>query len=169
MASINNRIFLAGQFRAIEQSVAATNILPGMLIQTSASTTVSGVVTTNTVTPHSTAGGFAAGIFAIEDALQGRTVTDTYYKGGTVGTPTDNGQVLGDMVQIIAPYPGAVIMALLLAGTHYTVGMQLISDGAGRLKQTTGSPSMIIGEIVDDIDLSASGALNTLGKIRIWQ
>ena len=145
---MNNKIFLTGQFRLIELPLGATTINPGHLIEEYANGTV------GTVRPHSTAGGFAERLFAQEDALQGLE-TDTNYT------------TAGQMVSIVAVVPGGRVLALLKAGTHYTCGMKLISNGDGRLEQTTGSPSQIIAVVDVDIDLSAGGAVDTLSPVRV--
>lgn len=145
---MNNKVLLIGPFRRVEMPAVGV-VVPGSLIEQ-----VAGTATTGAVQPHSTAGGFGETLFAEEDALQGRTIADNY--------------ALGEIVTCCSVTPGTLVNALLLAGSNYTVGTKLISDGAGRLKPTTGSPSKIFGIIVEAIDLSASGAVNTLGKMRCW-
>jgi hypothetical protein len=136
------KIMLAGQFRQIELTADGA-ISPGMLLEASATG----------CTPHATSVGFAERMFAMEDALQGDTVDDDY--------------AADDPVQIALPVPGALVMAMLKAGTNYTKGTQLFSYGDGTLRATTGTPKQLIAIVVDAIDLSASGAVDTLTKVRV--
>jgi hypothetical protein len=156
---INNKIHQRGMFVKVEIP-AAGNIYPGMLVQQNAT----GVVA------HSTAGGFAEKMFAQEDALQGATTqgfpdrqTGTYSPYSVAG----QGGLGPDPVPIAIESPGSLTLALLKAGTHYTIGMKVISDGAGRMEASTGSPVADIGVITVDIDLSGSGAVDTLSQIRV--
>lgn len=137
------KIHLSGSWRAHELPAAGT-LKPGMLVQENSS---------GNVEAHSTAGGFAERMFVQEDALQGKTISDTY--------------AAGDRVSLAIEQRGSMIQALLLAGSNYTVGTKLISDSAGRLKPTTGTPDDTIGIVITALDLSASGAVDTLGEISV--
>lgn len=163
--SINNRIHMRGEFTAVEHN-ASEKILPGMLIEMIASSTVNSVVTPATVRKAATinaTGGM--NMYALEDALQGRTVTDSYLPGGSVGGTTDNGQNVGDPVQAAIEIAGNIVNALLLAGANYTIGTKLGSHGDGKLY--TYSSGKIYAEVLDATDLSASGALDTLVRCRV--
>lgn len=158
-----NKIFLAGHYRAVEAPAAGT-IFPGFLIEQAAAG----------VQAHSTAGGFAEKMVALEDALQGGTVQG-YWGINQTGTSTATGYTVAgllaqgpDQVQIGIVTSGALVNMVLLAGSNYTVGTKLISDGAGHLKPTTGTPSQIIAVIVQNynIDLSPGGSVNTLNPVR---
>jgi hypothetical protein len=164
---MNNKIFLAGCFRAVEAPAAAT-IFPGTLLQQNASGFI----------PHGTAGGWAEKLVAFEDALQGGTILG-YYGLYQLGNSAPVGYTVAgvngqgpDLVQAGIMQSGALCLMLLLAGYNYTVGTQLISDGAGHLKPTTGTPAQIIAVIpgvsagLPALNLSASGAVNTLGAVR---
>lgn len=162
--SINNKIHQRGVYTAVEQN-AASKILPGMLCETIASSTVNGVVTPATVQAHSTINGAAGeNWYALEDALQGRTTADTYLPGGSVGGTTDNGTNIGDPVQGAIQVPGNMGLALLLAGTHYTVGLKLGSHGDGKLY--TYASGKVFAIVLDDTDLSPSGSLDKLVSVR---
>jgi hypothetical protein len=160
---MNNKVFLAGTFRAISLPAAAT-IFPAMLIEAVA----------GGVQPHSTAGGFAEKMVAVEDALQGGTIQGYWGLGQPAGNGPTGYTVAGllgfgpDMVQINIMQSGNLVNMILLAGYNYTVGLKLISDGAGHLKPTTGSPSQIIATIPFGygVNLSASGAVNTINPVR---
>jgi hypothetical protein len=139
---MNNKIHQRGRFEAIELP-AASAISPGMLVEETSA---------GKLQPHSTAGGFGEVIVAQEDALQGRIVTDAY--------------AADEPVNAYIYQRGCIGMAVLLAGSNYTVGTKLISDGAGRLKPTTGSPTKHFATVITALDLSASGAASTLGQVR---
>lgn len=164
---MNNKIFLAGCFRAVEAPAAAT-IFPGTLLQQNASGFI----------PHGTAGGWAEKLVAFEDALQGGTVQGYWGLGQLSGGAATGYTVAGllgqgpDPVQAGIMQSGSICLMILLAGYNYPVGTQLISDGAGHLKPTTGTPAQIIAVIpgisagLPALNLSASGAVNTLGAVR---
>jgi hypothetical protein len=164
---MNNKILLRGCFVAVEGPAAAT-IFPGQLLQQAA----------NGLILHATAGGWAEKLVAFEDALQGGTVQG-YWGLGQVGGAAATGYTVAglfgqgpDPVQCGVVQPGAMCLMQLLAGYNYPVGTFLISDGAGHLKPTTGTPAQIIAVIpsvsagLPALNLSASGAVNTLGAVR---
>lgn len=141
--TINNMIHLQGERRVVEYPANAA-ITPGMLVE---------VISTKKVQKHATAGGEGENAFATEDALRGKTVADDYAED--------------DVVTVSIEQPGSIVNALLLAGSNYTVGTLLISAGDGTLKPTTGTPAKTFAVVVEAVDLSASAAVNTLGRVRI--
>lgn len=161
---MNNKVFLAGHYRAIEAPAAGT-IFPGMLIEQAATG----------VQAHSTAAGSFEKMVALEDALQGGTIQG-YWGLNQTGTSTATGYTVAgllaqgpDMVQIAIVQPGAICNMILLAGFNYTVGTKVISDGAGHLKPVvTAATDRVVGVIPQNyaINLSASAAVNTLNPVR---
>jgi len=147
---MSNTIQLKGGFRA-EEAVASGTVTPGMLLeQTSAAAA--------TVKAHATEGGFAERAFAVEDALQGKTVSDNY---------ATTAHVFFHLVE-----PGAVVNALIAAGEDISIGDKLISDAAGALiaegsKASSTDVKQIIAVAVEAIDLSATGAVATLAAVRV--
>ena len=106
-----NQIHLSGEF-VREEGLASGTITPGMLVeQTSA--------TAPTFRAHATEGGFAERAFAVEDALQGKTVTDNY------ATTT--------RVSVNVYAPGARVNALVAGGSHVSIGEHLTSGADGML------------------------------------
>src|SRR5687768_8197341 len=97
-----------------EEARASGIVKPGMLIKE-----VSG----GTVTFHSTAGGAAAPKFAVEDALQGKTVRDAY--------------AVGDLVFIDEAKSGDEMAVILKAGQTVVEGGGLESAGDGTLRAVT--------------------------------
>ena len=144
------RIHSKGEYRQ-EEAYASGTITPGMLIELDSS---------GYVKAHATEGGYGERAFAVEDALQGKTVSDNY----TTTNP--------DLVTYILPTKGACVNALLKAGYNYTIGTELISAGDGTLipngQESSGvTVKEIIAEVTEASDLSASGASNTLSEVRI--
>lgn len=94
---------------------------------------------------HATAGGFGEMMVAIEDALQGKLITDAYASG--------------DLVRYYQPRSGEKFMARLAAGATAVVkGDLLISSGDGTLKKTTGSPTQLYAVAEESVDNSAGGS-----------
>jgi hypothetical protein len=124
-----------------EEFVAATAILPGMLVeQTPAAATVR---------VHSTSSGPAIPMFAIEDALQGKGIDDAY--------------ATGDEVRVWIPGRGDKVYAMIADEENIAIGDRLVSDGAGRLKKHTDAKgdsgtyiyyNEIVGWALEALDLS---------------
>lgn len=126
-----------------EEGVADGTITPGMLIQLDAA---------GHVVPHNTATGPAEYAFALEDALQGRTIADNY--------------VSGELVQIGQQQPGDVIYAWLRAGETVTPADFLTSDGTGRLKKASGTHTRLSVPL-ETLDLTGSGHDHTRIRVRL--
>jgi len=141
--SINNKIHQRGPFTAIELAAAAA-LSPGHLLEETSSKTLQ----------KATLGAIGhERIFAQEDALQGKTTADAYAQN--------------DMVQAYIELPGNRCLAMCHAGTNYTVGMRLSSNGDGTLKRLTVSSDFEIAVVVTANDLSVSGAVDSLVEVRI--
>jgi len=131
------------------EEIAAGVITPGHLLVLGSG---------DTVTVHVTEGGRAEKMWALEDALQGNTVTDNYASG--------------DPVTLLHAVPGDVVNALIKAGETITIGEQLISAGDGTLKALDNvSSGTTVAEVVaiavEANDLSASGAVATRSAVRV--
>jgi len=115
-----------------EEGRAGGTITPGHIIKLNSS---------DQLVVHGTAGGFGETAVAIEDALRGKTIDDNYTSG--------------DLVRYQVLQPGDVFYALLpAAATAVVVGDQLISNGDGCLKKTTGSPTKVFGIALEAVDNS---------------
>ena len=135
-------IILKNYSNVFEEMVAATAILPGMLVEQTASAATVGV--------HSTAGGPTAPImFAYEDALQGKDIDDAY--------------AIGDQVRVWIPKSGDQVYACLEDEQTIVEGDLLESNGEGYLQKhtsATGDSSTyvyydsIVGRAMEDLDLS---------------
>lgn len=142
------RIHVKGDYRH-EEDVAAGTISPGMLIE---------YTSAGKVQAHPTEGGYAEIAIAEEDALQGNTVDDDYTSD--------------DVVSYMLPVRGAVVYGLVKSGEDIAKGDKLISAGDGAFIKNGSEASgttvkQIVGYAMETQDLTASGASNTLTKIRI--
>ena len=143
-----NKIVLIGQGR-YDEFIAAGAITPGHLIEMDSA---------GKVVVHNSEGAYAERLIAIEDALQGKTVTDAYASGALV--PTHVGA------------PGDVVQMFLKAGENVAIGADLISAGDGSLIAAASVSSGVtieqtIGKATEALDLSASGAVKTLLAVRL--
>jgi hypothetical protein len=109
-----NTIKLMKYLDVIVEAKAAAAITPGMLIYFNG--------TANTVAKHNHASGpVHPPMFALEDELQGKGITDAY--------------ATGDKVQCWIAQRGERVLALLADGEHVEIGDRLASNGDGFLKK----------------------------------
>lgn len=146
--STENQVHLVGDFRREELNAAAT-ITPGNLIEETSA---------GKLQKHSTEGGFAALLFAEVDALQGNGL-DTDYAADV-------------LVSANVELPGNEVQAFLKAGENVSRGDKLISAGDGTLiadgsEISTTTVKQIIGIAREALDLSGSGAVNTLMRVML--
>ncbi|RLF28617.1 MAG: hypothetical protein DRN14_03855 [Thermoplasmata archaeon] len=139
---MSNQIHSKGDFRREEYTAGGT-IKPGYLVELNSS---------GNVVAHSTEGGYADLLFAVEDALQGNSVDDDYSSG--------------DLVSVNVEAPGNQVEAWIKAGEDIAIGDKLISAGDGTLiengSETSGtSVQQIIATATEAVDLSGSGAVDT--------
>lgn len=142
-----NRIALIQTGRLGEETAAGA-ITPGHLLVLGSG---------DTVTVHATEGGRTERMIALEDALQGNTISDAYASG--------------DIVTLLHALPGDEVYAMIKAGETITIGEQLISAGDGTLKALDNVSSgttvyQVVAVAVAAIDLSASGAVATRTAVR---
>jgi len=136
-----SRIHSKGDYR-YEEHVADAALSPGHLLE---------INSDNEVLKHNSADTVAECLFAMEDALQGRLVSTAY--------------AAAEVVPCILPAKGSVVNARLYAGTSYTVGAMLESNGDGTLATGTTYPIAVVEDSA--CDLSGSGAVDTLHPVRI--
>ena len=134
-----------------EYTATAVATTPGMLLE---------LTSAGTVQAHSTAAGDALPMFAFEDELQGKAITDNYAASAKI--------------QCIIPRRGDQIQALLADGQTAVIGSFLESNGAGALNvyaadapSETSYPDSIIGVALEALDLSDSANLTALGRIKV--
>jgi len=131
-----------------EGQAGAATIYPGHLIELSS--------TAGDVVVHSTAGGPAARMVAIEDSMQGQEIGDNY--------ADDN------RVQYICPSSGDELYMKLKDGETAVIGSFLESAGDGTLQVSDANLSEIPGSVVavalEALNLSAS-VVETAEALRI--
>jgi hypothetical protein len=143
MPELPKRIVLKGNGYRHEEFPAAAAVTPGkLLIRTSA----------GAVQHHNVENGYAERAYALEDALQGKTIANAY--------------ALSDIVGVGFMAPGDVVYAWLDAGENIVISDQLSSAGNGNLQKTTGTniPVAIAEEAVDNND---SGAVAVRIRVRV--
>lgn len=148
MATTKRRIHSKGNFIQEEAVAGGAGIYPGMLVKLNSS---------SQVVVHDDEGGYAECAVALEDVLQGKTVSDVYSSGS--------------LVSYLIPVAGAEVNVLIEAGQDIAVGDKLISAGNGKFKESSDIDS---GEVLDQIlfiateacDLTGSGAVDTLCSAR---
>lgn len=144
-----HRIHLLGDGRH-EEDIAAAVIKPGHLL----ATTNEGrqlPQSCGKVIPHNVAGGVCEAKFALEDALQGKTIADSY--------------AIGDIVGNVMCNRGDVVYAWLSEGENATTDEFLTSNGDGTLKVAAGTDHRI-AKALDNVDASDSG-LEGDNRIRV--
>lgn len=138
-----NRILLIGDQSRHEEAVAAAAIKPGHLIK---------LTTAGEVVVHATAGGHAEKAFALEDALQGKTIDQDYAHE--------------DLVSYALCKPGDVVYAWLKWGENAAVGSLLVSNGDGSL-QVLASSEVALAVSLDVLNLSDSESANERIRVRV--
>jgi len=137
-----NTIKLKKYSDVIEEYTAGGTILPGMLLLYSANDTV---IAHNDDAPVN-----CVPMFALEDALQGNDIDDTYASG--------------DPVQCWIAGRGDEVYAILEDGAHIEIGEYLESNGAGYLQKYTSGKA--VGYALEHLDLSgSSGEEESVGPL----
>lgn len=137
-------VLLGDPFR--KEKIAAAAVTPGELLELDASAEVQ---------PHSTAGGNAQRMFAVEEEFVGDGIDDDYADG--------------DTVQYVVARRGDELYAFLAAGESVSEGDPLESDGAGALQAWAtaadgGLHDNLIGYAAEDVD---NGAGTVPARIKI--
>lgn len=127
-----NRIVLVQSGR-LEERVAAAAITPGHLVE---------FTSADTVQKHSTAVGVAENAFAVEDALQGKTINDAY--------------AAGDLVQIDIAAAGAERLVWIAVSQTIVKGDKLTSAGNGNLKKVAAGTDYPIAVAAEAVTTDAS-------------
>jgi len=145
----HRRIHSKGPFTREEYNADEAGIYPGMLIM---------LMPTGGVERHDLQGGRCEAMFAEEDALQGKTVSDVY--------------TVDNIVSCIIPQLGCEVNALLQDGQDVDIGDQLISAGDGTLIALTsidsgGENDYVVATAMEALDLSGSADDNGLIRVRI--
>lgn len=147
----NNTVILKNYASVREEYVAAAAITPGMLIE---------YTSAGKVQAHSTAGGNALKMIAVEDEFQGKEIGDAY--------------AANDLVQCWIAQRGDQAQMLLKNGEDITKGDLLESAGNGYVQKHTSDegsapilPGQIIGEALESLDLSGSSGADPSNLIAV--
>jgi len=146
-----NTIKLKKYSDIIEEYEAAGTITPGMLIALNSD---------GKVVAHANAGKFAEKIFALENELEGESISDTYASG--------------DQVQCWVAGRGDQAYALLADGESVSIGDALESHGDGYLQASVAEtasgityPDSVVGVALEAVDMSGSSGEDPSGRIKI--
>lgn len=126
----------------VKEALAGGAITPGMLVA---------YTSTGTVVVHPSSGADAAKMFAMEDDLQGKSITDAYASGNNV--------------RFFAAQRGDLVFAYLASGQNVTCHDLLESNGAGYLTKHTASsagvveyPEAIVGEAMESVNATSAAS-----------
>lgn len=132
-----------------EITATAVAITPGSLLELASATTIQ---------VHSTSGGNALPMFALEDELQGKGIDDNI--------------AASNKVQVWIPGRGDQVYAILKDGQNVSAGDFLESNGDGTLKKHSADsagaveyPEVIVGVALEALDLSASSGAESSGAL----
>lgn len=131
-SSLPKTIVLKTEAGRYDEVRAGGNITPGHLLQEGATAVV-----------HSTAGGRADLVFAREDALQGKTISDVYESG--------------DLVPVIRALPGDEIYGWLASGENASAYAELTSNGDGSFA-VAGAGDEVIATALEAVNAAAGAA-----------
>ena len=145
----HQRIHSKGPFTHEEYDADEAGIYPGMLVM---------LMPSGGVEMHDLVGGRCEAMFAEEDALQAKTVSDVY--------------TVDNKVMCIIPGLGCEVNALLQDGQDIDIGDQLISAGDGTLValdsiDSGGENDYVVGVAQEALDLTDSADDNALIRIRV--
>ncbi len=134
-----------------EFTATAVAITPGMLLE---------LTSDGLVQAHSTEGGPVLPMFALEDELQGKGITDNY--------------AVSAKIQVWTAVRGEEVYALLADGEEVAAGDFLISDGNGKLKKYDGNtasdvefPQSLVAVALEAVDMSDSSGADPSGRIKV--
>lgn len=140
-----------------EEGFAGEAITPGMLLERVSRYSDPNAVASETidkVQKHSTSGGRGEVMVALEDALQGKTISDAY--------AADN------PVSMIMALPGDELFLFLAAEENISDGDLLVSNGDGHFKGVTagtGDSEWVFAEALEDLDLTGASAAHIKARI----
>ena len=133
-----------------EYTATAVAITPGKLLE---------LTSAGTVQVHSTEGGNALPMFALEDELQGKGIGDDY--------------AVSSKIQVWIPNRGDQVYAWLKDGETIVIGDYLMSNGAGRLQKvdveviSAAESVSIVAQALEALDLSGSSGAESTNRIKV--
>jgi len=138
MAAFRTVLLKGDLGRRYEEARASTIVKPGWLLQRDADD-ASG---RPQVKAHATSGGGGELMVAIEDALQGKTINDSY--------------AIGDLVRYFYPEPGDLVNMQLKAGQVIVKNDPIMSNGDGTTTKGTGGTTVNVGSADEALTPGAS-------------
>lgn len=141
---MSNTIILSGGYKKIQSLTinSSATLKPGMIAALNSS---------GELIAQATKGAACEKLVILEDALQGKTVNDTY----TAGTVADAAVI----------FPGSEAQVLLKAGEKVVVGDYVTGTGAGKFQKLE-STQVPLAVALEACDLTESDAVDTLVAVR---
>jgi hypothetical protein len=146
---VANTVVIKSYLKVFEEKTANAAVTPGMLVEPMAS---------GNFRAHATAEGNALPMFAKEDELQGKEITDNY--------------AANDKMQVWIPTRGDIVNAILADGETAVIGSELSSNGDGKLRVHVADdsgdiqPMAIVAIAIEAVDMSGSSAADPDGRIK---
>lgn len=152
---IKRTVKLKNYLNIFNEFVANAAITPGHLVE---------LMSTGKIRSHATAAGNAYKWFALEDVLQGKTISEAY--------------AALDPVLVWMTAPGEEVYAVLANGQNIAKGDLLESAGDGTLTKHTADAwtsanvgtvygNAIVGVALEAVDMSGSSGADPNGRIKI--
>ena len=141
--SSKKTVFLKKYVDIYTEHLADGVITPGDLVE----------ITATGVKRHATADGVASPIFAREDFLQGKTISDNY--------------AALDRITVGHCVTGEVVQANLANGEDVAKGDLLTSNGAGKLQKYDSSGEYVVAIANEAVDMSGSSGEDPAGTISV--
>jgi len=116
-----------------EYTATAVALTPGMLLE---------ITSADLVQAHSTDGGTALPMFALEDELQGKEIDDNF--------------AVSAKIQVWVAVRGEMVYALIADSETVEIGDWLVSAGNGKLRVAESDDNSIVGVAVEAIDMTDS-------------
>jgi hypothetical protein len=116
-----------------EYTATAVALTPGMLLE---------ITSADLVQAHSTDGGIALPMFALEDELQGKEIDDNF--------------AVSAKIQVWVAVRGEIVYALIADSETVAIGDWLVSAGNGKLRVAESDDNSIVGVAVEALDMTDS-------------
>lgn len=147
---MGNSIKVKNYSDVFEEFPAVAALYPGHLLM---------VTSANKVQKHNVASGNILPMVAIEDALQGKGITEAY--------------AADDIVRCWIPTRGCIVKLRLKDGQTVVVGDWVESAGDGTVQKwvvdSTGDyfPAQLVGQVVEAVDMSGSSGVDPDGFVNV--
>ena len=149
--AVPNTIFLAGIPFLPQEKTCAVAITPGHLIEF-----VPSGGTAGQVRPHTTAGGMATSMFALEVPTPDRRATTL---------PIDTPYQVGETVHWVMAQRCELLALVPASAAAIVTGDALVSNGDGTLKKQSTATEVVVAIAAEPVNNSAGG---TPARIRVY-